>query len=66
MQTHIKYECHKKPQFICQFCGKGIYYPSNYKKHLLSKHDYRIDQHILEDFNIESNKFDEIIVAENF
>lgn len=47
MQTHIKYECNKEPQFICQFCGKSIYYPSNYKKHLILKHDYRISQHML-------------------
>lgn len=43
MQTHIKYECNQEPQFVCQFCGKGIYYPSNYKKHLLLKHDHMID-----------------------
>lgn len=47
MQTHMKYECNQKPQFICQFCGKGIYYPSNYKKHLMSKHDYAISQNMI-------------------
>lgn len=65
MQTHIKYECNKEPQFICQFCGKGIYYPSNFKKHLMSKHDFNIGQNMLVDFNIESDKSDEIMTIEN-
>lgn len=65
MLTHIKYECNKEPQFICQFCGKGIYYPSNYKKHLMSKHDIQIDQHnnMLVEIEIGSVKSDEIITT---
>lgn len=42
MLTHIKYECNKEPQFVCIFCGKRIYYPSNFKKHLILKHGYMI------------------------
>uniref|UniRef100_A0A2S2QI18 Longitudinals lacking protein, isoforms A/B/D/L n=1 Tax=Sipha flava TaxID=143950 RepID=A0A2S2QI18_9HEMI len=64
MQTHIKYECNKEPQFICQFCGKGIYYPSNYKKHLMSKHDYQIDQHnMLAEIEIGSDTSNQIITT---
>jgi len=42
MLTHIKYECNKEPQFVCKFCGKCIYYPSNFKQHLVLKHGYII------------------------
>lgn len=44
----MKYECNKEPKFICQFCGKRIYYPSNYKKHLILKHYYKMNSNAVD------------------
>lgn len=59
MLTHIKYECNKEPQFICTFCGKCIYYPSNFKKHLILKHGCMNNQNImLVGINKKTNQFE--------
>lgn len=38
LYTHLKYECGKKPQFICNLCMKSFKQPGNYKSHMIAIH----------------------------
>lgn len=42
LNNHRKYECGKKPQFLCNLCPYKTFRKGNYGRHLLTQH--RINQ----------------------
>ncbi|XP_034938701.1 zinc finger protein 596-like [Chelonus insularis] len=42
LRRHLRYECGKNPQYICYVCKKGFKQKSNFQRHNLNVHGFRL------------------------